>query len=273
MGSVLDLVVNEAAQLSGVIPFAAGRSLVIVASDATGFGSGGTSDVYVVQPSAAGVDDCVVTYNNDTYLEMVPLWTATPYQCGPMLGVFNGAAPPIRTAVIVPGGQSFVVSNAVYQNISGMGLGTAGELWNMTVPQGTEFLYYVSDANGLLFVSGLETVLAGSTTCYDDPNQEVYSSTAGPAAGAISTSTPAPSTSSGSGTSNAGAIAGGVVGGLAGLVAMVAVVMFAMHRYNRRKRLLRRQTIGLVSYANTKPPRLDGDSWGKDKGERLDEET
>ncbi|KZT50192.1 hypothetical protein CALCODRAFT_488891 [Calocera cornea HHB12733] len=232
----------------------AGTPVVIVGSDAEGFGTGGTSDVYTVQPSS--VDSCVSSTTNSSYYATVPAWSDPPAQCMQMLSGFHGIAWPPEIKVIIPGGESSVVESPQIQDNT-----TAALLfWNMTVPAGTNVAYVVEDANGPLFVSSLRTVGAGSSACIQGG---AYSSTAAPAAGALSTSPPATSSS---GHSSTGAIAGGVVGGVAGLVLLVALTMFIMRRYNRRKMLARRQTIGLVAYAATRPERLERGTWPE--GER-----
>ncbi|EJU01461.1 hypothetical protein DACRYDRAFT_22591 [Dacryopinax primogenitus] len=226
----------------------------MVGSDSTGFASGGTSDVYIVQPSPSNDNSCVQSSTNSSYLVTVPQWTDPPIQCGQMLSAFQSIQWPPQIKVIIPGGESSVVESP---QVNSTDTTAALLFWNMTVPAGTNVVYVVEDANGPLFVSGLRTVQAGSSACIQDG---AYSSTAGPPAGALSTIPPSSLSSSG-GHTNAGAIAGGVIGGIIGLILLIALVMFLMRRYNQRKMLARRQTIGLVAYAATRPERLERSTW------------
>jgi len=263
-GTVAEIAAEEvcgANNLCGIeFQWPAGTPLVIVGSDAEGFGTGGTSDVYTVQSSSDAA--CVQSVSNSSYYVTVPAWSDPPAQCAQMLSGFHGIAWPPEIKVIIPGGESSVVESPQIESNT-----TAAVLfWNMTVPQGTNVAYVVEDANGPLFVSALRTVGPGSSACIADG---AYSSTIGPAAGALSTAAPVTSTPS-SGHSSTGAIAGGVVGGVVGLIVLIGLVMFLMRRYNRRKMLARRQTIGLVSYAATRPERLERATWPE--GDRYKDE-
>ncbi|KZO99104.1 hypothetical protein CALVIDRAFT_403072 [Calocera viscosa TUFC12733] len=239
------------------LPFAAGAPMVVVGSDAEGWSSGGTSDVYTVQPSETGDSSCLTDYNSDAYLELVPFWGPDPPQeCAMMTSVFYQVSLPVEIQVIIPGGESFVVVSPEVNstnNTDGFDPPTMYSLyWQMAVPEQTDIAYLVSDADGQLFVSGLSTVGAGNSSCLDDG---MFTVTAAPAAGAVATSVADKS----SGGVNVGAIVGGVVGGVGGLVLLVGLGAFLLHRYNRQKRQEKlKRNIKLLSYPASQKPRLEG---------------
>ncbi|KZT54492.1 hypothetical protein CALCODRAFT_499837 [Calocera cornea HHB12733] len=238
-----------------ILPFAAGTPLVVVGSDADGFASGGTSDVYTVEPSDTGDSSCVNTYDNEAYLELVPFWGADPpEECATMVSVFYNVQLPVVIDVVIPGGESFVVVSPPLtngtNNTDGFNPPTVYTLyWDMVVPEGIDVAYIVQDAEGQLFVSGLTTVGAGNTTCTQDG---AYTVTDAPAAGAVATSTSEDGV-------NVGAIAGGVAGGVGGSIALIGLGVFLLHRRNRRKRQEKlKRNIKLLSYPASQKPRLQG---------------
>ncbi|EJU01464.1 hypothetical protein DACRYDRAFT_22593 [Dacryopinax primogenitus] len=228
-----------------ILPWAAGSPLLIVGSDATGFASGGTSQVFTIAQSTGNETSCLFGQeNNTTYLTTVPAWTEPVTQCGNMTIVLDNVALPVTIEVLVPGGDSFVTStgNLQYPTTSPGNEGWAVmHTWMMNLTQGTNVAFQVSDANGPIFTSALVSVQNGNDTCL---------------AGYVP-----PSSGLSGGTNKTGAIVGGVIGGLVGAFAVAAFILFGVHRYNRRKLILRRQTIGLTAYSPTKPERLSRDTW------------
>jgi len=250
-----------------LLPFRAGSPLVIVGSDANGFGTGGTSEIYTIADNNGGDTSCIVDTNNDTYLELVPAWSEPVQQCGTMTAIFYGVVLPVTIDTIIPSGQSFETDTGTLQ-YPPIPNGTAPHGWGVihtwsvpNITEGSTVAFMVSDATGPIFTSGVLYVEAGNSSCLTNSTS---TTTTPSTASASASSVPADSSSSSSSSSHVGAIAGGVVGGVGGLLVVIALVMFIMNRYNRRKRLLRRQTIGLVTYAGSQPPRLDASTWPKD---------
>jgi len=256
------------------LPWEAGDNVMIVGSDASGFGTGGTSAPLQILPTPSGdPNSCTPDSANSDFLKEVVQFSGSVSQCGLMTAVFTNVTNPVSVAVAVAGG---VAGESFRGDTSSLGNSTQPEgegillAWYMTVSAGDQITFYASDANGPIFVSPLMTVAAGSTGCLDitvsssDAFPTATESTAQGAAtsettaAAVPTSGSSGDTSSGSASSsssgpNIGAIVGGVLGGIAGIIAIVALVMLGMHKYNRHQRLLRRQTYGIAAYSRGQP--------------------
>ncbi|KZT54958.1 hypothetical protein CALCODRAFT_499142 [Calocera cornea HHB12733] len=237
-----------------ILPWTAGTEMVIVGSDATGFATGGTTPVYSVAASSSNETGCLIAQSaNTTYLSRVPAWSEPPTECGIMEAIFYGVTLPATVSVIVPGGDSFYTDTGSLQYPtppSGQDGWGVEHTWWMNLTEGTNVVFQVSDANGPIFTSALVSVAAGNDTCLP---------------GYVPPSSPSGSSGS-SGKSKTGAIAGGIIGGLAAAALAAVVVLFGLRYYNRRRRLQKRQTIGLTAYAATKPERLERTTWPE--GER-----
>ncbi|KZO99117.1 hypothetical protein CALVIDRAFT_561522 [Calocera viscosa TUFC12733] len=244
------LVMNEMTSPASIIlPWAAGGPFVLVGSDATGFGTGGTMPVLGMGASQLPADsgeNCLEDSSNKD-----------------LRGPYCRNRPSLL--VVVPGGSSIRYDNHSPSNTSaplGMGILIA---WYLTVPAGDDVFLFAEDGNSPLFVSTLMTVGAGSGTCFNDPESTsvltnpggpLETATTGPAATPTDVPVGSGTDSSTSGTWNAskiGAIVGGVVGGLLFIVGVAALVMFLMHRHNRHQRLLRQQTYDIAAYGPTRP--------------------
>ncbi|KZO99106.1 hypothetical protein CALVIDRAFT_534642 [Calocera viscosa TUFC12733] len=264
------LVMNETASPASItLPWAAGDPFVLIGSDATGFGTGGTTPVLGMAASQLPADsgeNCLEDSTNNTYVDHIVAWNGGAVQCGLMSMVLTGVQSPLSLAVVIPGGPSTRYDDPNPSNTStpeGMGILIA---WYLTVPAGDDVFFFAEDGNGPLFVSTLMTVGAGSGTCFNDPEStSVLTNPGGPletaTTGSAATPTDVPvgsgsdsgGTGGGSNTAKIGAIVGGVVGGLLFIVGVAALVMFLMHRHNRRQRLLRQQTYGIAAYGPTRP--------------------
>jgi len=282
----------------GDLPWRADDPIVVVGSDATGFGTGGTSDVLTIGDNpASDSDSCIQESTNSSYVDNVISWNGAVAQCGVMSAVFTGVQNPVSVAVVVPGGvdgESYVNDTSALGavNVSATGIELA---WYMTVSAGDQAAFFAFDSNGPLFVSTLFTVQPGPLACLDylisttewssatetssseatataEATTTPGSSTA-PTAGAGSEGNTGSTTSGGSSGPNIGAIVGGVVGGVGGIILITGIVMYIMHRYNRHQLLLRRQTYGIAAYSRSRPtpspptPRsLEGEVRLKDLG-------
>jgi len=247
------------------IRFPAGLTFIIVVSDATGFATGGTSQVYTV---ANGTDSsCLppVAHPLQFFFELEN--NTRIVQCDQINFQISGAVSlPVTLRGIVPGGESWQYVTPPYLSSGNWPPGWNDKQmnWTLQLAAGTPVAFMIGDQTGPGSggITQLLTVEQGtSSSCL---SQGYFSTTPAPAAGAIETSpasasaspTSTPSSSSGS-TSHTGAIVGGVVGGLAGIVLLVAGVMFLMHRHNKRKRQQRLQSnINLQTYARGHRSRL-----------------
>ncbi|KZO99116.1 hypothetical protein CALVIDRAFT_561520 [Calocera viscosa TUFC12733] len=140
--------------------------LIIIGSDATGFGSGGTSQVLSVVPSPT-VDEipCPVMASNTSYLTYLQAFT--PFyeitQCGTVTATHNGSlAGIVYVDTIVPLGQSFrtVLNASASTELS----------WQLPVSAGTNLAFAFSlpggaDYDQSLFITPLMTVQPGNDTC------------------------------------------------------------------------------------------------------------
>ena len=142
-------------------------------SDSTGFGTGGTSTIYTVGSGSSG---CLPTTPSKADFYMYADGGA-PSQCGayPISwdGGVNGG---VKIYGIIPGGQSF--------DLGAPSIGTGFD-WTTNVREGTQMMFLAVGANNENGGStDITTVSGGSSGCI---NAQSPSSTAGPAAGSVST--------------------------------------------------------------------------------------
>jgi hypothetical protein len=171
-----------------------GSRFVAVMSDSTGFGTGGTSLIHTV---GSGPSNCLPTTPTQADFYMYTDGTALS-QCGSYpISWDAGVTSPVHIYGIIPGGQSFQLNTSS----SGTNYG-----WTTNVRQGTQILFLAVGGNNENGGStDIITVTGGSSGCI---NSQSPSSTANPAAGAISTigqstpatGTPANPTATGTGT-------------------------------------------------------------------------
>lgn len=143
-------------------------------SDATGLGTGGTSELITVLD---GDSSCLATSatNPDFYLYLTP--NTSPAQCSSVEVGWeaSNAQGPVRITAMLPGGESF----ALPVPSSGSSFD-----WTVDMRQGTDYLVVAGDSRGFGTggSSSLMTVGAGSSGCI---NGSSPSSTMAPAAGGI----------------------------------------------------------------------------------------
>ncbi|KZO99113.1 hypothetical protein CALVIDRAFT_403123 [Calocera viscosa TUFC12733] len=140
--------------------------LVIVASDASGFGSGGTSEAFTAQPETTLPGCAMDPNNNTTYLTYLEAFDTNFTTCSAVTARVNVtalASSMIYVDTIVPLGQSYrTVLNASASN----GLLS----WPVTVTAGTNvsFVFSTSNVPGFddkQFVTPLMMVQPGNTSC------------------------------------------------------------------------------------------------------------
>ena len=151
---------------------------VAVLSDATGFGTGGTSPILTVSPSnstsSANITSCLPTTPSKPqfYLYLSP--TDTPSQCTPIsISWDTPRNPPVMVYGVIPQGESFFVGgsgnstgNSATGNSSSGG-GGRGFTWTCSLRTNTPFFFVAGDQNG--YGTGgstdVSSVLGGPSGC------------------------------------------------------------------------------------------------------------
>ncbi|KAG8851398.1 hypothetical protein FRB96_009235 [Tulasnella sp. 330] len=237
--TIVDANITSGNSYSFQLKFPTNSSFLAMMSDATGIGTGGTSELITVLDGSA---DCLATSATtpDFYLYLDP--NSSPAQCSTVDVGWDAtnSQGPVRITAMLPGGQSFALP------VPNTG---ASFNWTVDMKQGTDYLIVAGDQRG--FGTGgssqLFTVGAGSSGCI---NGSSPSSTMGPAAGGIYATgsgggsvtgvpggQPAASTggtSSGK-KSNTGAIVGGVIGGVIFLLFALLSLLYFLRRRRRRQ--------------------------------------
>jgi len=240
---ILDLPFNgNSTSLSFQLPYPENSLFVVVVSDSSGFGTGGTSGAAEVQ-SGSSDSSCLGTtqvspafsFSTDPANQLVQcssiriFWDPTTVQ-----GLVNFFG-------IIPGGNSFQINQGTVTTAPNEGLGFN---WDTPIRIGTTIILAGGDARGFGSAGSIQqNVQQGSAvnnTCLDSTSP---SSTPGsPAGGAYPTSSSGAGTggnNSGSrggsndksgGTTNVGAIVGGAVGGIVAIIVGLLVGLFFMRR-------------------------------------------
>ncbi|KAF8888637.1 hypothetical protein BD779DRAFT_1672291 [Infundibulicybe gibba] len=216
---------GSSGSLSFQLKYPANSQFVAVVSDATGFGSGGTSVAAQVTSSSDSSCFSQTTVQPDFTFSIEPpnqivQCQSTRLWWDPSAHVVQGTP---KFLGVIPGGQSFSIPQSAITNITGQGTGFS---WT---PSGS------GNAGSALLTVGSGTAV--NNGCLNDNSP---SSTPGnPAGGSYPTSSTGSSTggSGGGGGSNTGAIVGGVVGGAVFLIAVILVLLF----FRRRSRLHKKQ--------------------------------
>ncbi|KAG2042709.1 hypothetical protein BDR03DRAFT_944050 [Suillus americanus] len=193
-----------------------GTSFLLTMSDATGFGSGGTTNQLIVGNMVAN-NNCSTAVLSPPYtfqLSTLPLTQCSQFN----VTAGSGAVLPITIAQLIPGGQPvvFYSNNDTFSSV-------------VNVNQGTNLVYFVTDSTGRQGgVSGFDQVLGSSNSSCLSANSP--SSTAG--ISATSTASPTSSSSSSSSDSSQSSVAliAGVAGGGAVLIALVILGMCLWHK-------------------------------------------
>ncbi|EJU01462.1 hypothetical protein DACRYDRAFT_108012 [Dacryopinax primogenitus] len=248
-----------------ILPWHVGDPILIVGSDATGFGTGGTSSLLTVSAnSSSSMTSCLTNSANSSYAQHVTQWNGQVSECGLMSTVLTDVQDPINLAIVIAGGYSFIYNNETVLGPSDASTNANGEdvelLWYMSALAGENVTFFGKDADGPLFVSPLMTIQPGNSDCLNTgsaiPNVDgpgpLVTGTAGWSAEPVATSVQGVSDSSTFGLTPAtrvGAIIGGVVGGILVTIGIMALVMYVMRRYNRQRRLLRLKSSAIVAYA------------------------
>ncbi|KAI6136581.1 hypothetical protein F5141DRAFT_1208913 [Pisolithus sp. B1] len=195
-----------------------GKKFVLTISDATGFATGGTTDVIQVAGSTSS-SDCNTTSPALSYTFNLP---SSLQQCAPyVFNGYQGAVLPITLLGLIPGGESFVLQS---------GVTTTSYTWTADIQAGTSIMFAMLDAeNRTGGSSDLETVeLSNDASCLSSSSP---SSTASiPQSSQSGSSSPSTSTSK---KVSSATIIGIVAGGLVALAALVFLGVFLIRK--RRK--------------------------------------
>ncbi|KIY69588.1 hypothetical protein CYLTODRAFT_409501 [Cylindrobasidium torrendii FP15055 ss-10] len=228
---------GNANSLSFKMDWPKSSQFVAVVSDASGFGTGGTSIAGIVQDS----DDnsCYDDSQNvkpDFYYSIDPTNSLVQCQTTRIYWDKSTVQGTPQYQGVIPGGDSFAIPAGTVTDESGLGTGFD---WTVNVRTGSTFLLVGGDDRGNGTAGSTLYTISGGTQNDDSCiNSDSPSSTAGsPAGGAYATSTSGGGSGSGSsddnsGGTNVGAIVGGVVGGVVGALALGLLVLF----FHRRKR-------------------------------------
>ncbi|KAF8166705.1 hypothetical protein BJ912DRAFT_1025856 [Pholiota molesta] len=222
---------GNATQVSFTLPYPENSQFVAVVSDATGFGSGGTS--VAAQVTASNNATCF-----DATKSVQPLFV---FSINPLYQIVQCTDTRIwwdPTTVqgtpnflgIIPGGESFAIPEGPITNVTEQGTGFT---WKPPLRGGTTLILVGGDARGNGTAgSALNSVSSGINndgSCLSDSSP---SSTPGsPAGGSYPTSNSGGTTGSG-GATNVGGIVGGVIGGLALII--IALILFWVYRRRGR---------------------------------------
>ncbi|KAG1860636.1 hypothetical protein DFJ58DRAFT_269056 [Suillus subalutaceus] len=205
-----------------------GTSFLLTMSDATGFGTGGTTNELTVGNPTTN-NNCNTTPQTPPFTFSFSSTSLT--QCSPLtISTTGSVVPPITVVQLIPDGQP-VVFNAVNSPFN----------FVVDVNAGTDLMYFVTDSQGTQGgVSGIEQVSGSSDSSCLSANSP--SSTAGMSAtitASLTSSSSSPSSSpSGSPSNNSShsnvAVIAGAAGGGGGAV-LIALVILGMCLWRKRR--------------------------------------
>ncbi|KAJ8506896.1 hypothetical protein ONZ45_g10646 [Pleurotus djamor] len=229
---------------------------VAVVSDASGFGTGGTSvAATVLSGDSSGCFDASQNVSPDFVFSIEP--PNQVVQCQPTrLWWDNSTVQGIPSFLgVIPGGQSFSIPQGSITNVPSQGTGFS---WTPSIRAGTTLIIVGGDNRGAGTAgSSLNTVSAGINPSNECLNDNSPSSTPNsPAGGSYPTTTSGAGTSGGSSSSgnNTGAIVGGVIGGVIGLLALL-LALFFWRRRSRAQGSTKERPVDLLQDDEGEAPR------------------
>lgn len=205
---------NTAGTFSTQLALPQGTKFLLTMSDGTGFGSGGTSQVFTVGSSVTGTN-CNTTDPGTAFTFELP---DALQQCNPYtFKGYSGAILPITIYGLIPGGQTTIMNppnGPSYQ-------------WITDVAAGTTMMFLMVDSQGRQGGSSdvLTVASSGDSTCL---NAQSPTSTANPSASG--TSPPVATQTTGS-QITVGAIAGTALGALIALAVLVTLGLFFLKKW------------------------------------------
>ncbi|KAK7694758.1 hypothetical protein QCA50_001946 [Cerrena zonata] len=228
--------------------FAKDKQFLATMSDASGFGTGGTSDVLKVGASV-GNQNCNTTDPGvDFFFEL----NTALQQCRPFtFDNYVGAQQPITITGIIPGGQSFILNPPT---------GPTSFDWVADVAAGTSIMFVLTDSKGRKGGSSdiRPVSVSDDTTCLDSTSPTSASITPSPTGSqAASTGVTSP-TSGADNTSSSHKVSGAVIAGaiaavLFAIATIVVLVIFVM----RRRKNEGHQRFGSIDLNDSPPGPID----------------
>ncbi|KAF9237312.1 hypothetical protein BU15DRAFT_76033 [Melanogaster broomeanus] len=189
-------------------------------SDATGFGTGGTSELLTVG-LPVGSASC------DTSSPVLPFVFSIGsalQQCGTFnLYGYDGATLPVTITGFIPGGESIIL----YSGLTG----TSYNWTPVNVAAGTTMIFSMTDARGQTGGDSDITLVASSNdaSCLN-ANSPSSTASLAPSSTSASATQSATQTSSSSSGASIGVIAGAVAGGVIAILALGALALFCIRR-------------------------------------------
>ncbi|KAG0708794.1 hypothetical protein DFH29DRAFT_341182 [Suillus ampliporus] len=203
------------------LPFLNGTQFLLTMSDATAFGSGGTTTVLTV-------GDPVAKNNCNTTGPSVDFTFDTPtalQQCnGYTFEGYNGAVQPVTITALIPGGESLILNPPTGSSYD----------WVADVSAGTTLIFMMVDSEGRQGGSSdvVTVLLSNNASCLsaNSPSStaSVPSSTIAPTSSSV-TAGPT-STQSTSSSSNTATIAGAAIGCVVAVAALVTLGIFLLRK-------------------------------------------
>ncbi|RDB27856.1 hypothetical protein Hypma_002304 [Hypsizygus marmoreus] len=219
------------------LKYPANSQFVAVVSDATGFGSGGTSVAAEVTTSSdASCFDSTTNVAPDFVFSIEPPNQIVQCQATRIWWDKSKVQGTPNFLGLIPGGQSFAIPEGKITDIEAQGTGFS---WTPSLRGGTTIIVVGGDERGNGTAgSTLATVSSGPNndgSCLSDSSP---SSTPGsPAGGTYPTSSTGSGVGgTGGGGINVGAIVGGVIGGVVFLVALFLILFFLRRRQQDKKK-------------------------------------
>ncbi|PFH49873.1 hypothetical protein AMATHDRAFT_62260 [Amanita thiersii Skay4041] len=234
--------------LSFQLPFPANSQFVAVVSDATGFGSGGTSvaaqvtdskDASCIDPSKPAAPSFFFSIeppNQIVQCQPTRIW----WEKDSVRGTPNFLG-------VIPGGQSFTIPESKFTDVQSQGTGFS---WTPPLRGGTTLMIVGGDNRGNGSAGStlkvVDTGFQNDVSCLS--NSSPSSTPGSPAGGSYPTSTSGNSagTGGGSGGTNVGAIVGGIIGGLAVLIGAV-LLFFLLRRRDRARQRQKERPVDLLN--------------------------
>ncbi|KIM48268.1 hypothetical protein M413DRAFT_16245 [Hebeloma cylindrosporum] len=214
---------NGKGSYSFQLPMAKDSQMVLSMSDATGFNTGGSTNVLTVKASQGG--SCNTT---DPGVSFSFQLNSALQQCRPF--VFSGytqAVQPVSIYGVIPGGNSFSLSPPT---------GPTSFSWDASVARGTSMIFFMTDSQGRQGGSSDVRIVGFSddSSCLTGLSPSSTQSPPGASQTAPSTtasSTPPPtSTSPSSNGISIAAIAGTVIGALLFLAVVITLGLFFLRK-------------------------------------------
>ncbi|KAI9573022.1 hypothetical protein HD554DRAFT_2311399 [Boletus coccyginus] len=211
---------NQGSYQVSPISFAQGIRFLIIMSDATGFGTGGTSELLTVGAGSS----CDTTRPSPPYIFIL---SPSPLpECGSwVFSGYSGAILPVTITGVIPGGDLFFL-HATESSFT----------WVSDIAAGITVVFTMTDAQGRSGGSS-DAEMVNPSNNAGCLNTNSPSSTVNPVASStvVSSSTSPPTQTSTSSGMSLGTIVGVAVGTVVAVAAIVALAVFCLKRRGRSR--------------------------------------